>query len=246
MDPYALLELEPGASEEEIKKAWRRLARVHHPDLNADDPEAEERFKRIKVAYDSLMAGEVPAAYRQQMDDDWLDLVEWMVMVRERVVLGELLPRFIARYGTGTALLWALHRATDLQAAAEALPPARPQRALRRLKLEVILDDHPGAWRLASIERRRNGTLQLVLFAGAIWQQRPKGEEALRELVFATVDHGLAAVVTAALELGYSPATLEEAQLIDRRRAASTWLWRGVWGGVAALMATMAWIMATS
>jgi DnaJ-class molecular chaperone len=51
-DLYAALGLSRGASDEEIRKAYRRLAREHHPDVNPNDPEAEERFKEISFAYD--------------------------------------------------------------------------------------------------------------------------------------------------------------------------------------------------
>ncbi len=53
-DYYKELELEKGASEEEIKKAFRRLARKYHPDANPNNPGAEERFKRISEAYEVL------------------------------------------------------------------------------------------------------------------------------------------------------------------------------------------------
>jgi DnaJ-class molecular chaperone len=50
-DHWAALGLEPGANQQALKQAFRRLARRWHPDLNANDPIAEERFKRINEAY---------------------------------------------------------------------------------------------------------------------------------------------------------------------------------------------------
>jgi molecular chaperone DnaJ len=51
---YKTLGVSKKASEEEIKKAYRKLARQYHPDRNPDDPEAEERFKEISAAHDVL------------------------------------------------------------------------------------------------------------------------------------------------------------------------------------------------
>jgi len=62
-DLYGALGLSKGASPEEIKKAYRRLAREHHPDKNPGDAAAEERFKDIQHAYDVLSDPEKRKAY---------------------------------------------------------------------------------------------------------------------------------------------------------------------------------------
>ena len=53
-DYYGALGVKKDASQDEIKKAYRKLARKHHPDQNAGDAKAEERFKEISEAYDVL------------------------------------------------------------------------------------------------------------------------------------------------------------------------------------------------
>src|SRR6266550_2368632 len=53
-DLYVILQVPRKASENEIKRAFRKLARRYHPDINPGDRHAEERFKRITEAYDIL------------------------------------------------------------------------------------------------------------------------------------------------------------------------------------------------
>src|SRR6516162_4546902 len=53
-DYYQALGVERNADAEEIRKAYRKLARKHHPDLNPADKAAEERFKKVQEAYDVL------------------------------------------------------------------------------------------------------------------------------------------------------------------------------------------------
>ena len=55
---YDSLGVSKGASQEEIKKAYRKLARQYHPDKNPGDAAAEERFKEIQNAYDLLSDAE--------------------------------------------------------------------------------------------------------------------------------------------------------------------------------------------
>jgi len=50
-DPYEVLGVARGASADDIKSAYRRLARRYHPDVNQDDPSAEEKFKEVGEAY---------------------------------------------------------------------------------------------------------------------------------------------------------------------------------------------------
>lgn len=62
-DYYEVLVVERTANEEEIKRAYRKLAVKFHPDKNPDDPHAEEKFKELGEAYDVLMDADKRAAY---------------------------------------------------------------------------------------------------------------------------------------------------------------------------------------
>ncbi|HEX2948585.1 MAG TPA: molecular chaperone DnaJ [Armatimonadota bacterium] len=62
-DYYEVLGVDRQAAPDEIKKAYRKLARKLHPDVNRDDPEAEEHFKELGEAYDALSDPQKRAAY---------------------------------------------------------------------------------------------------------------------------------------------------------------------------------------
>lgn len=64
-DPYAVLGVSRSASADELKTAYRKLARQHHPDVNPNNPAAEEKFKEIGQAYAILSDPEKRARYDQ-------------------------------------------------------------------------------------------------------------------------------------------------------------------------------------
>ena len=70
-DPYATLGVARGASEADIKKAYRKLAKELHPDRNKDNPKAAERFSQVASAYDLLSDKDKRARFdRGEIDGD--------------------------------------------------------------------------------------------------------------------------------------------------------------------------------
>ncbi|MDD3777447.1 MAG: J domain-containing protein [Actinomycetota bacterium] len=69
-DYYKVLGVGKNASQDEIKKAYRKLARKYHPDANADNPQAEEKFKEIGEAYEVLKDPDKRKKY-DQLGANW-------------------------------------------------------------------------------------------------------------------------------------------------------------------------------
>ncbi len=65
-NPYTVLGVSENATDEEIRAAYRRLAKQYHPDLNPNDPVAAARMNDVNVAYDQIKTADKRAAYRAQ------------------------------------------------------------------------------------------------------------------------------------------------------------------------------------
>lgn len=78
LDFYELLGIDKDSTEEEIKLAYRKLAKKYHPDLNKTDPHAKEKFMEIKEAYETLVDPIKRKIYDQPrvnpQNSDWSDL----------------------------------------------------------------------------------------------------------------------------------------------------------------------------
>jgi curved DNA-binding protein len=70
IDYYKVLEIDKSATEAEVKKAFRKLARKYHPDLNPNDKEAEQKFKEVNEANEVLSHPENRKKY-DQYGEDW-------------------------------------------------------------------------------------------------------------------------------------------------------------------------------
>lgn len=70
-DPYSVLGVSPNASEEEIKKAYRRLAKKYHPDLNPGDTQAAKKMEEINVAYEQIKNPSYQSSYNNTQQSNY-------------------------------------------------------------------------------------------------------------------------------------------------------------------------------
>lgn len=68
-DPYQVLGVTKGASKDEVKRAYRKLAKKYHPDMNPNDPSAAEKMNEINVAYDMICNPEKYRSVSSQYDN---------------------------------------------------------------------------------------------------------------------------------------------------------------------------------
>jgi len=83
IDYYKVLGIDKSATEAEIKKAYRKMARTHHPDLNPDDKDAERKFKEINEANEVLSHPENRKKY-DQYGENWKHSEEFEQSKRQR------------------------------------------------------------------------------------------------------------------------------------------------------------------
>src|SRR3546814_7843648 len=77
-DPYTILGVARNASEADIKKAYRNLAKELHPDRNTDNPKAAEKFAQVTHAYDLLMDKDKRAQFDRRSEEHTSELQSLM------------------------------------------------------------------------------------------------------------------------------------------------------------------------
>ena len=68
--PYDVLGVSPGASKEEVTKAYRKLAKKYHPDLNPGNKSAEKKMSEINAAYEAIKSGDASAGFYGNDEND--------------------------------------------------------------------------------------------------------------------------------------------------------------------------------
>ena len=242
-DAYATLGLAPGASEDEIRRAWRQKARATHPDLHPDDPDAPRRFRQAEAAH-ALLTDPVRRATatarspRDGPDEDWIDGCTWMAEAYLIRLRRDALPRYAQRYRGGPSLAAALAAAAEesLCDRAPAVVASRWARAWAGYtwrRIDLVVDDLSPPYHGPVGLLRERDRIRILLRPQAFWARGVRDDDDLRLIVQRSIDLCIAA--TAPVLLGVAlPSRLPPAEA-DRSWWAGQLFWPMVWVLVAAL-----------
>ena len=239
MNPDEVLGLDPDASIDSAKRAFRKLARKHHPDLHPDDPQAGERFKKINAAYESIRTGkagglgQARGGFGGGPDADYVDGVWLMAEHQLQQLLKDTLPTLVQSHGLGHRFSLALGQA----ARAGELPSGggtllgrlRVRRSFKQLHLRLVDDRFGGR----IIRLHTNGQdMVLILSPSALWASGARDDEITRELVKLALAMGLAAAAPLRLGLLAMAQSPEQAAQLDKSRDLRRGLQAGLWVAV--------------
>ena len=164
-DYYKILGVERGASEDEIKKAYRRLARKYHPDVSKE-PNAKERFQEVSEAYETLRDKEKRAAYdnlgRFSPGEDFRPSQDWF-------------RTFGERFGAGGAAGGAAFDDIDLADLFESLGVRRSRGFQSRRRTAMRGEDYAVNVRLTLEEAFRGAERELQIGEKRIRVRIPRG-----------------------------------------------------------------------
>lgn len=257
-DPYAVLGVAPNVTPAELKRAYRNLARDHHPDRNPGDPGAEARFKAIAEAYATVTdpawqrskadRSEIPEAYL----GDFTDALERA----EALVFRELLPRYRALSGRGERVVQLARDLSTggLRERAQGPAPAWWARALVRWdlrRISVHIDYGRSRRARAEVWPLNTGGWAVVLYPSAFWSAGAREAVALDDAVLETLAAQIAAIQAEPLRIPFGAvdhwdALLERVREDDRQEARWLWTRRLAWTCVALLSALLLWLGASA
>jgi hypothetical protein len=245
-DLYRVLQVEPDATQAQLKKAYRALARELHPDRNPS-PDAERQFREVASAWETLGDPARRAEYdlargrvsRGELPDDFLDAMGTAMERAERWVREGVLPSY-ARYHRGAGLELAVRLLADLDdlRTPSDLPPAgwlqrrRVARTTDRIDVTALLTPARDFSRLNRYGRR----FEVIVQPYAFWHGGVRDPVLLDDVVIQVLITRFALVLGAWRGPQQDPdgtwtTALEWARQTDDRmlqEARRRWAWRGV------------------
>ena len=187
-DPYEVLGVSPAASRDDIRKAYRQLARALHPDLHPEDPAAEARFKEVAAAWDVLGDAERRAAHDRRagraragvVDAEALEAVSAAVERAQDWAERGVVPQVAARWrGSGAeATGWALQHLAELSVPGS-LPSVgwRARRRVGQLLQGIGVGLAPWPLGASTSMVRRLGGWEILVDPRSLWQAGFRGTE---------------------------------------------------------------------